>query len=741
MKNVVARATIPVVLTAVTGCIFLLDLRFEHEFATWLPYFILAVPVAKLYSPRILFASTAAWTLLIAAKLLVVSPADRLEIALFNRSVGLVTLWAITFLLHRHRSLGQRASEEGLRVTAIVDGALDAVITIDAQSRITAWNPQAEKIFGFRRDEALGTPLPELIIPQAFREAHAKGLQHFLETGEGPILSRRIEVMALHKNGREFPVELTVMPLRTGATFSFCAFVRDITERKDLEATLRQARAAAETASQDKSDFLANVSHEIRTPLNAICGTTDLLLSTTLTPPQRRYAEMCAKASQNLLRLVTDLLDFSRIEAGRIQLEQQPYDVRQIVERTVSLMVHRAEEKGLTLTHHIAPEIPTLLVGDGFRLHQVLLNLLVNALKFTDQGYVTVRATRELSGQEGPRIRIGVVDSGIGIPPDQLERIFDRFTQVDGAASRQHGGVGLGLAICKRLVDLMGGRIWAESSPGSGSTFIVEFPLNIAMPTEHVPNHEVTGALPWAPLPASSQEGLRILLAEDSAESQELMQCYFQNTPHQVEAVGDGEAAVARFASGRFDLVLMDLQMPGMDGFTATRMIRAWETRHDRPPVPILALTANAFREAEDQCSAAGCTGFLTKPISRPILLATLARYQPGKAPTESGQAAGRGPGTLEERIEEEIRQRRPQFLDNRRKDLIALQQAMATQDYTTIGMIGHRIKGLAGSYGFPDIGAAGQALEAAGKNRDSEAVHVQLDRLATLLNQIDQAA
>ncbi len=740
-----ARSTTSVILVMLTGLTFFADLQFEFGFATWLPYFLLAIPVSALYSRRVFLGAVGGWTLLIAAKVWAHLPDDDMSTDLFNRTFGIVGLWITAYLLYQLRQLGRLRDEDEQRVRTMLHGALDAVITIDAQSIITTWNPQAERTFGYAREEALGALLSNLIIPRAFRDAHLKGLERFLAKGDGPILNRRIEVSAVHKDGRELPIELTVMPLRMERSVSFCAFARDITEQKQLESTLRLAQETAEGASQAKSDFLANISHEIRTPLNAICGTTDLLLTTTLTAPQRRYAGMCAKASQTLLALVTDLLDFSRIEAGQTRLEQAPYDVRQLIDRTIQLLTHRAEEKGLTLTSHLDPDVPPCLEGDGFRLHQILLNLVSNAIKFTQQGYVTVRATLTDAGTEAARIRFSVTDSGIAIPADQLERIFDRFTQVNSASSRQHGGVGLGLAICKRLVGLMGGRIWAESVADRGSTFTVELPLTIAALPERLhegagPNRLLPTTLPLSPsLPLAPR--LHVLLAEDSPESQELMRFYFQDTPYRVTIVPDGEQVIAAFQADRFDIVLIDLQMPGMDGLTATRLIRAWESARQRPPTPILALTANALREAEEQCLAAGCTAFLTKPISRPQLLHALDTYH-GSMPPSDPELQNHGRALdVADRIAQEIQQRRPQFLQHRRKDLGTMQEAVARQDYEAIRTMGHRIKGVAGSYGFPDIGLVGQRLEESARSRDLVAVQGEIARLAALLHQWNQAA
>lgn len=676
-----------------TGLTFLVGLRFVEHVATWLPYFLLSLSVTALL------------------------------------------LW--------HYRTGAR-DRHPRPEQIFLDAAPDAAFTIDRRGLVTAWNHHAERTFGYDREEALGREFADLIAGDEARPSLIAAVRQCWSSEGSPAPRHRLDVIARHKQGGTIPIELTLLPMGDAERSALCLFARDTTDREEGEATLRRAREAAEEASRAKSDFLASVSHEIRTPLNAVCGTIDLLLATSLTPSQRQYGEMCAKAGHTLLRLVTDLLDFSRIEAGQIQVEQIPFDIHQVVERTVQLLAHRAEEKHLSLTCELSPEIPRYLEGDGFRLHQVLVNLLGNAIKFTDHGGIILRVTVERSAGEGERLRIAVRDSGIGIPSDQLERIFGRFTQVDAQARRQ-GGVGLGLAICKRLVHLMGGTIWAESDQEHGSTFTVDLPLKAVSEPESLGNQGLdrrASVLPSRPTAhPSGGRGLRVLVAEDSAESQQLLRFYFQHSPHQVRIVSNGEEAIAAFQAGLFDLVLLDLQMPGIDGLTAVRTIRAWESVHRHTSIPILALTANAYRDAEEQSLAAGCTGFLTKPITKSQLFEALQRYEvpPSEAPA---QAEDSGLSLdLAARISREIQRQRPQFLAYRRQDVEFIRQAVAAQDYDAIRTIGHRMKGLSGSYGFPEIGAVGQRLEQAARSGDLAAIQQEIDHLETILADADQAA
>ncbi|GLI39069.1 response regulator [Geobacter hydrogenophilus] len=392
----------------------------------------------------------------------------------------------------------------------------------------------------------------------------------------------------------------------------------ELAERKNIERDLKRAKVSAEAACKSREDLITLVSHEIRSQIQMLTGAVELLRETPLDNKQIEYLNAFNHAGEFLLSLVNDLLDNSRLEAGRIHLDKIEFPFRELLERTMQLIVWQAGRKGLDVEYSVSPDIPARLIGDPKRLQQVILNLAGNAIKFTEQGKITLTVEPDPSSapQENSLI-FTIQDTGVGIPGDKLEEIFERYAQASPATFRIYGGTGLGLTIAKGLIGLMGGTIRVTSKEGKGTTFV--FNARFGAPVAAL--SPATERRKSASLPERS---LRILLAEDAAEIRMLLSAFLGTTSHTVDMALNGEEALKKFISNNYDLVIMDIQMPVMDGLSATKKIREWERAHNRPAVPIVALTAGPERSDFLRAREAGCTTHLPKPIKKELLLSTI---------------------------------------------------------------------------------------------------------------------
>jgi two-component system sensor histidine kinase/response regulator len=658
--------------------------------------------------------------------------------------LGLVFLTSLADRRFSAQSLELRSNEERYRL--IVETALDSFIESDPEGIVTDWNAQAEATFGWSRSEAIGQSLYETIVPSRHLDEHKKIVTELLTSGAGSGMRKRVETKMLNRNGREFPVEMSISVIRAGDALRFGAFLRDITERKRAEETLseerrllrtlidnvpdyiyvkdaasrfvvvnqavaklvgartseellgktdfdyfpkeiaaaflsdeqailksgepllnreeksedsegnakwnstskvpwrdrlgqvigimgigrditrskaeegvlKHAKEAAEAGSRAKSEFLANMSHEIRTPLNGVIGMTDLTLETDLTSEQREYLETVKLSADSLLTVINDILDFSKIEAGKVDLELEDFNLRDSLETTLKTLAFRADEKGLELLCEIAPSVPEVVRGDANRLRQIVVNLLGNAIKFTHQGEVALSVGVEAEDGEDRIIHFTVSDSGIGIPPEMQTLIFQPFAQADSSTTRKYGGTGLGLTISKRLVGLMDGRMWVESELGQGT----KFHFTARLKTSEKPTEVGTIA------PPETLRGVRVLIVDDNRTNRRILEGMLKRWEMKSTSVEDGEEALAQLSSARdrgesYALILTDMHMPGMDGFSLIEQIRQ---KPELSTAVIMMLTSAGHRGDGARCHDLGVAAYLLKPIRQSELREAIAR-------------------------------------------------------------------------------------------------------------------
>ncbi|CAO3353606.1 Signal transduction histidine-protein kinase BarA (EC 2.7.13.3) [Azospirillum melinis] len=533
--------------------------------------------------------------------------------------LGTLFLGGLLLREQRHHDAERRLGESEARYRLLADNATDMILEMKADGAVRYLSPSVRDILGHNPAEIVGSAPANLLHPDDLESAAMAfaGLQ----PGSPPVtFTHRLR----HRDGHYLWVESSMRPtVGSDGGFVVVGVVRDVTERKRYEEELSAARAEAEAANRVKSEFLASMSHEIRTPLNGVIGFADLLLGTELTAEQRQYVSLQREAGRGLLAIIGDILDYSKIEAGKLELEERAFDLHRLLRDCRDLMSNAASQKGLLLQLSLGGTVPRYVRGDEARIRQILLNLVGNAVKFTERGSVLVSAGL-LSGQgtgEGEavpaaHVRLSVSDTGPGIPATDQANLFQRFSQGDRSTTRRYGGTGLGLIISKQLSELMGGHIGVQSSPGVGSTFWFELPLPVAT---------APGLSAVERKDAAPTRSARILLAEDVPMNQIVTSSILCKAGHTVEVAEDGILAVEAMRRGEFDLVLMDMQMPRMDGLQATAAIRQLGGR--RGAVPIIALTANALTDQLQLCLDVGMNDHVTKPIERDTLLSAVDRW------------------------------------------------------------------------------------------------------------------
>ncbi len=534
----------------------------------------------------------------------------------------------------RVRRLGREAEarrrRSDARLGAIIESANEAIVCLDQASAIRTWNPEATRIFGWTVDEAVGRDFVELLAPPDRRAAARELLAGALEAGGN--LGQVFEVEGVGRDGQRVPLDVSLARVACGGEIELSAFMRDATARKAAERELRArsdelARVNVELgeALRIKDEFLATVSHELRTPLQAVIGRTASLLAGhhgALSAVQSEVLRTIGASGELLLQLINDLLDLTKVEAQQLALKPGVVDVAGVVEASIAVVEALAERKSLRIERDIEAKLPSLHL-DALRFEQVLINVLSNAVKFTSEGSIRVRVRLDPAG---PRLVVEVEDTGIGIPADQLERIFDPFTQVDGGLRRRHAGTGLGLALTRRLVELFGGTIAVKSALGVGSTFTISLPVQ-TLDAERQDERQRADE--------RRSRRLRVLLADDNEINVLTISAFLEASGHEVLVAHDGGEAVALFEAQHPDVILLDLQMPNVDGIDAARRIRATPGRHQPP---IVALTAMGRTSDRARCLEAGFDAFLTKPVTPERLDAMIAAAVPRGTADETSQ-------------------------------------------------------------------------------------------------------
>jgi PAS domain S-box-containing protein len=630
----------------------------------------------------------------------------------------------------RQRKIDTLIATSRDRYRSVIDSLTEVIFQISMDGRWRFLNRAYSTLTGEDFRAALGQRALRQVVPEDRR--NLLELLDPLREGEAQAASHEFRYRTAGGAVRWFAMVAFVAQEEVDGTPVITGTLTDVTERRETEEALKAAREAAERANRTRAEFLATVSHEIRTPINGVIGMTGLLLDTNLTAEQWRYANTLRVSAEHLLQVINDILDYSKIDAGKLEFERIRVGLRDLVDSVLAITAPKAGAKGIELRSVLPQDLPANLVGDPGRLRQILLNLVSNAVKFTEAGRVTIEMTVEDLDEGRAALTIAVADTGIGIPPEAQQTLFTEFGQVDSSVSRRFGGTGLGLAICKRLLDGMGGRIEVESAVGAGSRFRFTVPLD---------KDEAAGLdeplIEVEPEIADLALCGRVLVAEDNPTNQLIIASVLDKYGLRVDVVSNGVEAVDAVRTIPYDLVLMDMQMPEMDGLEATLAIR----RFDGKPgaIPIIGLTANAFREDHDRCRAAGMQDIVTKPFRWSDLARRMGRFLPktrrpaGADPLETLDIADQSAwarliGDVGPEAAVAITE---VFLRDSRARVRRMLERAGEHDLKTLGREAHALKGSVDMLGFERLTFISSMLEIAGKEGAEE------DALSRLIGQL----
>ncbi|WP_286131212.1 ATP-binding protein [Loktanella sp. 5RATIMAR09] len=635
-----------------------------------------------------------------------------------------VLLLAILYLNRLNGRIYRRERENkqtSTRMSTVMSTSLDGLIVCDADGLILQFSPAAEGIFGFKEEDVLGQEIGSVIVPDHMRDAHDAGMERMRQNGEKRVVGKgRVKLEAKHREGHIFPVELAIQSATTDEGEIFVAFLRDISNRVAAEAELVAARDKALAGEKLKTDFLSTMSHEIRTPLNGLLGNMSLLRDTKMNPLQERYVGYMETSGRLLMSHISDVLDITRYDAGKLSTRSQPVDISALLQDIVDNQKGTATKNETSLTWRWRGERMNTVLSDHDRLQHVLMNLIGNAVKFTRRGEVSV-TVENVGETDNAELLIQIADTGPGIPADLAERIFDDFVTGNVAYDREAGGTGLGLSIAKRFVDALGGEIGVQSVVGQGSTFWVKLPVTPAGPADGKPEQPAI-LLPTRPL--------NVLLVEDNEINRIVAREMLQAEGHSVVEANDGPQGVAAATETHFDLILMDISMPIMDGRAATRAIRS--SNGASKETVIIALTANAMPEEQKEFLSDGMNGILTKPLSRPALRDLLGHIgRPSSRETQGMIDIGHSDQTRDALGEEAFVKLRARFVS----EVDAFQNWLESgeaHDFLEISARAHKVAGSAAVFGAGPLGKTLKQIEAAAKVGNVDDIRDSSARFAT---------